>query len=66
MFGSIAVKWTDFRHSPVVIPLDRPDLMADAGYEGFNYRGPAARAGTNPDRGFWQAMLWLPFHAAAG
>jgi hypothetical protein len=66
MFGSGAVKWTGFRHTAVVIPLDRPDLMADAGYDGLNYRDPVVRVGTSRDRGVWWATWWMPFHAASG
>jgi hypothetical protein len=75
MFGAINAKWTGFgqvapRSLAVVIPLDRPDLMADAGYEGLRYRGPASRADTRPsdgrDPGRWRAAWWMPFHAAAG
>ncbi|HEX3996429.1 MAG TPA: hypothetical protein VHX39_35100 [Acetobacteraceae bacterium] len=47
----------------VVIPVDRPDLMADAGYEGLRYQGPAARRRDGKD---WLAAYWMPFHAVAG
>jgi hypothetical protein len=67
MFDTIVAKWNDIsgtvpRPIAVVIPLDRPDLMADAGYEGLRYRGPVSpgRVGGN-----WLAASWLPFHAAA-
>jgi hypothetical protein len=67
MFDSIVAKCTGFgptaqKKMAVVIPLDRPDLMADAGYEGLKYSGSGARAGS----GGCQAAWWMPFHAAAG
>jgi hypothetical protein len=62
MFDTIVAKWNKISGTaPVVIPLDRPDLMADAGYEGLRYLGPVGRV-----RGHWLAASWMPFHAAAG
>ena len=68
MFDAVIAKfaelnWAASRHTPVVIPLDRPDLMADAGYEGLRYQGPVAR-GRNGEG--WLAAYWMPFHAVAG
>ena len=64
MFDTIVAKWNEISGTaPVVIPLDRPDLMADAGYEGLRYLGPVSRARV---RGSWLAASWMPFHAAAG
>jgi hypothetical protein len=68
MFDTIVAKWSEIsgtapRHMAVVIPLDRPDLMADAGYEGLRYQGPVSRGRV---RGDWLAASWMPFHAAAG
>jgi hypothetical protein len=64
MFDTIVAKWNEISGTAaVVIPLDRPDLMADAGYEGLRYLGPALRGRA---RGHWLAASWMPFHAAAG
>ena len=64
MFDTIVAKWSEISGTaPVVIPLDRPDLMADAGYEGLRYQGPVAR-GRNGEG--WLAAYWMPFHAVAG
>jgi hypothetical protein len=64
MLDTIVAKWSEIsRTAPVVIPLDRPDLMADAGYEGLRYQGPLPRVRA---RGDWLAASWMPFHAAAG
>ena len=64
MFDTIAAKWSEIgRTSPVVIPLDRPDLMADAGYDGLRYQGSGSHARVRRD---WLAAAWMPFHAAAG
>ncbi len=65
MLDAIVTRWTNLnRGAPrpiaVVIPSDRPDLLADAGYEGLRYRGPVAHGR------HWQAASWMPFHAAAG
>jgi hypothetical protein len=69
MFDSIVAKWTGFsqmtpRHW-VAIPLDRPDLMADAGYDGLRYVGSGSR-GDSGAGGNREAAWWMPFHAAAG
>jgi hypothetical protein len=64
MFDTIVAKWSEISGTaPVVIPLDRPDLMADAGYEGLRYLGSVSRGRV---RGHWLAASWMPFHAAAG
>jgi hypothetical protein len=68
MFDAIIAKctasnWAAPLHTTVIIPLDRPDLMADAGYEGLRYQGPAAR---RRDGKAWLAAYWMPFHAVAG
>jgi hypothetical protein len=64
MFDTIVAKWSGIsRTAPVVIPLDRPDLMADAGYEGLRYQGPGPRGRV---RDHWLAASWMPFHVAAG
>lgn len=65
MFDTIVAKWSKLSRTTitVVIPLDRPDLMADAGYDGLRYRGPVAQRLANRE---WLAARWMPFHAAAG
>jgi hypothetical protein len=68
MFDAIIAKcagfnWAASQRTAVVIPLDRPDLMADAGYEGLRYQGPVARVRDGKD---WLAANWMPFHAVAG
>jgi hypothetical protein len=68
MFDAIVAKlnqfnWAAMRHTAVVIPLDRPDLMADAGYDGLRYQGAGSHGRVRED---WLAASWMPFHAAAG
>ena len=68
MFDAIVAKWAELnwaasRHTAVVIPFDRPDLLADAGYEGMRYQGLVAPGRDGED---WLAAYWMPFHAAAG
>ena len=67
MFDTIVTKWSEFsgaapRHIAVVIPLDRPDLMADAGFEGLHYQGPVSRGRVRWDR---LTTSWTPSHTAA-
>jgi hypothetical protein len=65
MFDTIVAMWSEFSGTSltVVIPLDRPDLMADAGYEGLRYQGPDSR---EPVSRGWQAASSMPFRAASG
>jgi hypothetical protein len=68
MFDMIVAKWSEIsgtapRRMSVVIPVDRPDLMADAGYDGLRYQGQVPRARVRRD---WLAASWMPFHTAAG
>jgi hypothetical protein len=68
MFDNIVAKWSEIsgtapRHITVVIPLDRPDLMADAGFDGLRYQGSGSRVRVHRE---WLAASWMPFHAAAG
>jgi hypothetical protein len=66
MFDAIVAKWNEIcrtaaRPVAVVIPLDRPDLMADAGFDGLRYRGAGARVRVRRD---WLTASWVPFQAA--
>lgn len=65
MFDSVVAKWTGYNlMAPrgVAIPLDRPDLMADAGYDGLRYVGDTASAAGQRRGAAW----WMPFLATAG
>lgn len=63
MLDTIVAKWCQVSGMTVVIPYDRPDLMADAGFEGLRYQGPVSRSRVERD---WAAASWMPFHTAAG
>jgi hypothetical protein len=66
MFDAIVTKLGEIcgtgpRAMAVVIPLDRPDLMADAGFDGLRYRGVASHGRVRHD---WLAASSMPFQAA--
>jgi len=71
MFGTVTAVLTGYRpmarrNAAVVIPFDRPDLMADAGYDGMTYKGGGSRIESRRDRRGWCAISWMPFLATAG
>jgi len=75
MFDSVGAKWigsgqADRRQLAILITLDRPDLMADAGYDGLMYHGSGSRSDTRNGNGRHAGDRWamwrMPFHAAAG
>lgn len=75
MFQHIRAKWIGSRQPgrrnvAVLIASDRPDLMADAGFDSPMHMDRGTRAnpsngeGRDPTR--CRATWWMPFHATAG
>jgi hypothetical protein len=75
MFQQISAKWIGSRQMgrrklKVLIASDRPDLMADAGFDSPMHkdRGMKANSGNGEGRdpARYRATWWMPFHATAG